>query len=374
MKATKYFYLIITICLLIYSCKKNKTINKLPKFKSIELIYGDNQIGLSETTLDEPITVCAKDEDGRPLKDIPLEIDIKEGSVSSNNITTGNDGKASFSWTLGQTLGIQDIKISLSDIHEVTETSVSEIKFTAISRKPYSNYKYKILFIGHSYFSFSDLPSLIKDLSNIFGKEVYIDSHIRGNTSLSEHDRDFEVEKKINSLNWDYVILIDSSSKIAYPGEFSETPYYTGLSNLCSKIKKNYESSKPVLCMSWAYENGMIGYKDWTDTFEDMQKEIYKNTLYYSNRLNITVSPVGWTWYKVLEEKNYPLHYLHLSDQSHPSLKGSLLMAYTVFLSIFQEDLTNISYESGIDKDEAILFKKVASDIVLKNLNLWNIK
>ena len=83
-----------------------------------------------------------------------------------------------------------------------------------------------------------------------------------------------------------------------------------------------------VFCLPWAFEDGMTWVQGWTDTYEDMQIEIYENTLEYSNNLDFVISPVGWAWYKVLKEKNYPLHYLHMSDwKAHRSLHGGIGLA-----------------------------------------------
>ena len=79
--------------------------------------------------------------------------------------------------------------------------------------------------------------------------------------------------------------------------------------------------------MAWAFEDGMTWYQDWTDTYEDMQLKIYDTVLEYAEEIGFMIAPVGWSWYKVLEELDYPLHYLHMGDWNHPSLKGSYLMA-----------------------------------------------
>jgi hypothetical protein len=112
----------------------------------------------------------------------------------------------------------------------------------------------------------------------------------------------------------------------------------------------------------------------WTDTYSDMQLEIYNNTLLWADSLDFVVTPVGWAWNKVLTEKNFPLHYLHMSDWNHPSLKGSYLMACTIYSTIFKESTELISYYGGLSNNEANYFQEVASDIVLNNLVKWNIE
>ena len=116
----------------------------------------------------------------------------------------------------------------------------------------------------------------------------------------------------------------------------------------------------------------MIWY-GWPDTYADMQTKIYENTLQYSNDLDFVVAPVGWAWYTVLEENNYPLHYLHMSDWNHPSLKGSYLIACVIYSTIFQESSIGNTYYANLQEEEATYFQTVASNTVLDSLALWNI-
>ena len=77
------------------------------------------------------------------------------------------------------------------------------------------------------------------------------------------------------------------------------------------------------------------------------------------------VSPVGAAWFQVLEEKYYPLHCPHLDDWNHPSLRGSYLMACTVFSTLFQASSVGIPFYAGLPQGKALYFQEVASRTVL---------
>ena len=230
----------------------------------------------------------------------------------------------------------------------------------------------KILFLGSSYFGNNNLPNLFKNLTDFSGKNVYIDQYIPSGLYLSDHASSSVTEAKINEKDWDYVILQGVGRLMAYPDYFTSNPVYPALEILLNKINTNCQSTQMFFCLPWAYEDGMIWY-GWTDTYADMQIKIYDNTLDYSSDLDFPIAPVGWAWYAVLDELNYPLHYLHLSDWNHPSLKGSYLMACVIYSSIFQESTVGNFYYAGIDEEEAIHFQTVGSNIVLDSLELWNI-
>ena len=125
--------------------------------------------------------------------------------------------------------------------------------------------------------------------------------------------------------------------------------------------------------MPWAFEDGMTWVPGWTDTYADMQYHIYVNTLQYSNEIGFEIAPVGWSWNTVLFEQNYPLHYLHQSDWNHPSLRGSYLMACTVFATVFQDSCIGVNYNPGIADSEVTYFQTVGTNMVLDSLDLWNI-
>jgi hypothetical protein len=103
-----------------------------------------------------------------------------------------------------------------------------------------------------------------------------------------------------------------------------------------------------------------------------MQLLIRHYTILFSDEVPFMTAPVGWAWYAVLSE-GVRDHYLHLPDMSHPSLRGSYLMACVLYSALFREDLEGIDYYAGIPVDEAIYFQTVAAETVLNDLQLWNI-
>ncbi len=231
----------------------------------------------------------------------------------------------------------------------------------------------EILLIGSSYFNYNNLAGLVEGLTNNSNHEIYIEMHGQNGLYLADHAINPGTEAKINERDWDYVVLQGVGVLMAYPDYFTDQPVYPALVTLRDKIYANCETTRMVFCLPWAYEDGMTWYQNWTDTYEDMQIHIYNNTLQYSEEIGFEIAPVGWAWYGVLDDLNYPLHYLHMSDWNHPSLKGSYLMACVIYSTVFQQATIGNPYFAGIPEEEAVLFQTVASDTVLNNLELWNI-
>ena len=238
---------------------------------------------------------------------------------------------------------------------------------------PLRNTPCKILFIGSSYFNFNDLPGLFERLSLSSQKEVYIDHIGQNGMYLDDHASSALTQAKINEQEWDFVVLQGVGPSMAYPDYFTDHLEYPALQTLLYKIQSHCESTKMVYCMPWAFEDGMTWYQNWTDTYADMQLKIYDTTLKYSRDIGFMIAPVGWVWYAVLEQQGYPLHYLHMGDWNHPSEKGSYLMACVLYSTLFQQSCVGLPYDIGVSAKEATYFQKMASDIVLQNLSLWNI-
>ena len=233
----------------------------------------------------------------------------------------------------------------------------------------------EILFIGSSYFTYNNLPEMVRVLSENMGKTVTIDAAMRNGLYLDDHAAMATTEAKINERDWDYIVLQGGGLVMAYPDSFPDYhPVYPALVTLKNKIMANCAATKIVFEMPWAFEDGMIWVSGWTDEYPEMQQKIYDNTLAYSESIGFVVSPVGWAWNTVLYEKKYPLHYLHLSDWNHPSLKGSYLMACVIYSTIFRESTVGAEYSAGISEEEVSYFQSIASDMVLDSLDLWHIE
>ena len=236
-----------------------------------------------------------------------------------------------------------------------------------------SNSSLKILLIGSSYFNYNNLEELLNNFFADQNKDVYIQAAIQNGLYLSDHVTRNDTLTKINEEKWDYVILQGVGVLMAYPDIITHHPVYPALVTLRDKILANHISTKIVFCLPWAFEDGMAWQAGWTDLYPEMQQKIYDNTLKYAEEIGLIIAPVGWAWRQVLIDKDYPLHYLHMSDWNHPSLKGSYLMACVIYSTVFQERTTGIEYYADIPEDEASYFQEVGSDIVLDNLELWNI-
>ena len=75
--------------------------------QQIRLESGNEQHGAVGSTLDAPLTVRVSDQFGNPVPGVEVHWKSGDGSVDPESSTTGPDGLATTSWTLGRSSGFQ---------------------------------------------------------------------------------------------------------------------------------------------------------------------------------------------------------------------------------------------------------------------------
>jgi hypothetical protein len=71
--------------------------------------------------------------------------------------------------------------------------------------------------VGNSYTSYNNLPVLFQDLSSSLGKTVVVDSKLNGGYTFQSHANDPVTYQKMNSAEWDYVVLQAQSQEPSFP-------------------------------------------------------------------------------------------------------------------------------------------------------------
>ena len=105
--------------------------------------------------------------------------------------------------------------------------------------------------------------------------------------------------------------------------------------------------------MTWGRKNGDAqNCANWPPvcTYRGMDSILYSNYQKMGDDNYAEVSPVGAVWNHL--RSNSPALELYSSDQSHPSLKGSLAAAFTFYSVISKKNPSNITYSTGLSTAE----------------------
>lgn len=95
---------------------------------SLEIVSGDGQSGLAGTSLPEPLVVRTRDADGNPVAGLGVTwvVTAGRGSAQPQNMTTGQDGLASTTWTLGPAPGPNTATAVVSGVGTVAFSATGE--------------------------------------------------------------------------------------------------------------------------------------------------------------------------------------------------------------------------------------------------------
>ncbi|WP_177764182.1 PKD domain-containing protein [Flavobacterium sp. I3-2] len=225
----------------------------------------------------------------------------------------------------------------------------------------------KVLFLGNSYSQYNNLPSLVAQSATSTNDVLIHDSNLIGGYSLEQHASNQTSLTKINGNQWDYVVLQDQSQKPAFPIGYVNTyvfPYAIQLTNL---IKQNYACSVPLFYTTWGKKNGDPQIcQNGQCTYEVMDDLLQQRYRTMADTNKGVISPVSQVWRYIRE--NHPTIELYDSDNSHPSLAGSMAAAYTFYTVIYRKDPTLITFNSSLNATTAATLKNAIKTIVYNNL------
>jgi hypothetical protein len=230
----------------------------------------------------------------------------------------------------------------------------------------------EILFIGNSYTYVNDLPATFKALAQSMGKSVLTDSYAPGGYTFQGHSSDASAIAKINSRNWDYVILQEQSQLPSFPPSQVTTECFPYARKLDSIITAHDSCTETVFFMTWGRKNGdASNCASWPPvcTFEGMQEQLRMNYLQMGIDNSATVAPAGMAWYKARLQS--PAFDLWSSDESHPSVYGTYLTACVFYATLFHESPEGCPYISTISAADAGFLQYIAAITVFDSLDQW---
>lgn len=225
----------------------------------------------------------------------------------------------------------------------------------------------RVLFIGNSYTFVNDLPATLTALAKSGGHQIETGMAAEGGMTLTNHVDSANTASQISSSQWDFVVL-QEQSQIPSVKEFRLNQMYPAARVLARDIENS--GAQPLFFISWAHRDGWP--ENGMRTYSEMQGQIERGYFDIANEMGVPMVPVGFAWAVVVKE--HPEINLWQEDGSHPSKEGTYLAACVFYAVLFQESPQGLSYRADISQDNAAILQKVAAEMVLKNLNQWNIK
>ena len=232
----------------------------------------------------------------------------------------------------------------------------------------------KVLFIGNSYTSVNDLPSMVAGLAEAAGgRKIEADRHLVGGCTLEKHVKDQKAIDEIRAKKWDVVVLQEQSLRpvIDRPSmhEFARL--------LDAEVKK--QGAKTIFYLTWArqhipdmqegtdpaqspeYAKAMYGFSGAAKT-TDLETWCQQQSaglvgglngayLDIARKLGAGVAPVGMAWKMALAAD--PPFVLHSQDKSHPNPAGTYLAACVFYATLL--DASPVGLAGKIQQGDKVL-------------------
>jgi len=227
-----------------------------------------------------------------------------------------------------------------------------------------------ILFIGSSYLDYvgSDVVEIFSQFTLTAGKNAYVEKRSIGGHKLRDHLEDQRTLDLVNEREWDYIIL---QGNAAYMSQEKWHDYVVPyLKEWRKVIKERSRRTCMIYMMPWAYLDGLAWLPGETDTYEQMQQNLLRETTRVVKEIDISTSPVGWVWYRTYLDRYFIT--LYLSDYNHQAKSGAYLAAAAFYSTVFLEKAPQIYFrwDENVDTD---YLHDLAYSTVLDSLAKWNI-
>ncbi|MCQ2283835.1 MAG: T9SS type A sorting domain-containing protein [Bacteroidales bacterium] len=230
---------------------------------------------------------------------------------------------------------------------------------------------YKVLFIGNSYTSVNDLPSLVSAVVGSTGDHLEISSSTPGGCTFQGHLSNSSISL-IRQGGWDYVILQAQSQEPSFPeGQFmNET--YPYAKQLCEEIRNYSPNASIIFYMTWGRQNGdalNCVYYPPLCTYEGMDSLLRARYMMMAEDNHAVVSPVGALWHYIRD--HYPDIQLYQSDESHPTLVGSYAAACSFYTILTHQSPAQITVDCNVPETTASIIRQAAKVVVYDSLSQW---
>ena len=208
---------------------------------------------------------------------------------------------------------------------------------------------YKVLFVGNSFtFYNSGVDYHLQQMLNAdksSDSTTYIIQKIAVSSyTLQDHYNDSLTIRKIRSDKWNKIVLQEQSTRPMTNRDL----FLQYATLLDAKVKK--DSASTVLYMTWPEKATPGDINSLSSAY-----------LYVGQQIPAPVVPVGLVWESVVN--TYPQLNLYYTDDKHPGLPGTFLIACTFYNSLFNKNpIVNSYVPAGLSMNDAILIRKAVND------------
>jgi hypothetical protein len=219
----------------------------------------------------------------------------------------------------------------------------------------------QILFIGNSHMFTNNLPAMFARLAEASGHPVKADMAAKAGYLLEEHVTDPDTSEKLDSADWDIVVLQENGN-IPQVASKRDAQMYPAARTLNQRIESI--GAETMFFMTWG-----SAWKIADDRFDDFVAEQALITAAYqtiAQELDALLAPAGIAFETSLRHRR-DLFLWKDNDYLHANHRGTYLGACVVYALIFRESPEGLGYRDGLAEDTARFLQGIAAEVVLTN-------
>ena len=237
----------------------------------------------------------------------------------------------------------------------------------------------KVLFIGNSFTSNNNLPSVFQQLALGANKPVVVASYMPGGISVGDisqgtaaHMNNPIVFNLIRSNNWNYLVLQDNQGR--FVNNYGIFPSSSLVIQGHIKIRDSLLYYHPCAKMIWFAGWGpKAGYLPYASTGVGLINKIYDNYRFLLDTAQQVIAPIGPAWERIIA--NDTTINLWDTDDTHPGIPGTSITADVVYSTVFKSSPIHSTYiMSGITSGVDSVLKNTAFQTVLDSIGFTGLQ
>jgi hypothetical protein len=208
----------------------------------------------------------------------------------------------------------------------------------------------RLLFVGHSRTYHNNLPELVADIADSADSPVRyeVEMSAGAGADLKKHWQSKQTRDLLNDQHWDHIII---QPNIVWYDDDDSSEFMIFGSRFVAESAKHAPTS---VVIDWPMKDAFYAEHRWTRA-EHVAKTRADNWRLASRNGAQTID-VARVWEDVSAE---PLPFSLYTDDDHPSVQGSYLVALAIAAEVANTDLAKVDYvPRGMTDEEGALLRE----------------
>jgi len=213
----------------------------------------------------------------------------------------------------------------------------------------------RMLFLGHSYTYYNDMPAMVAKMADSAGSPVRFDITMSAfpNADLEDHWNNARTRQLLAQGGW-YRVIAQPETDFQLQSPDSSLYVYGG------KLLVGTGEQPPAIIISHLASESFYRRQNWTTLRSDHADILQENLRGLAIATSADVIDVASVWDRVRAEK---LPFSLYKDGNHPSLAGSYLAALVVYAALSRGDVTAVTYVPwGLSDADASLLRGLVQE------------